>query len=74
MNKCVLKSPVCTIEFEDFFIILSTNENLNSKINLIEKKTNLKGRKVKDGFEYSSINNKDFLNVEEIKKSLKTVY
>ena len=73
-QMCPKESSLYTIEFEDFFIILSTNENLNSKINLIEKKTNLKGRKVKDGFEYSSINNKDFLNVEEINKSLKTGY
>ena len=73
-QMCPKESSLYTIEFNDFFIILSTNENVNSKINQIEKKTNLKGRKVKDGFEYSSKNNKDFLNVEEIKKSLKTTY
>ena len=56
---CPKESSLYTIEFEDFFIILSTNENLNSKINLIEKKLILKAEKSKMDLN-SSINNKDF--------------
>ncbi len=67
-QMCPKESSNNTLEFDDFFIIFSTDVDLKKKINEIEKKIKKKGFKVKDGFEYSSGSNQVFLNKNEIKK------
>jgi UDP-N-acetylglucosamine 4,6-dehydratase len=67
-QMCPKESSNNTLEFDDFFIIFSTDVDLNKKINVFEKKIKKKGSKVKDGFEYSSGSNQEFLNKNEIKK------
>ncbi len=59
-----------TLQFKDHFVITPTirfsNKNNNYSINQL----NEKGKKVKRNFEYNSGNNKHFLKISEIKKTL----
>jgi len=66
-QMCPKESSSHTLEFEKFFIIFSSDTNLEKKIKEIKKKTRIKGRKVKEDFEYSSGLNKNFLSIKEIK-------
>ncbi len=60
-----------TIEFKDYYIIVSDSEfnHVNKKYFL--KKVKSKGKLCKPGFSYNSKNNKKFLSVKEIKKLIK---
>ena len=69
-QMCPKESSNNTLEFDNFFIIFSSDIDLNKKINEIEKKIKKKGKIVKDNFEYSSGLNEKFLSIEEIKKNL----
>ena len=66
-QMCPKESSSHTLEFEKFFIIFSSDTNLEKKIKEIKKKTRIKGRKEKEDFEYSSGLNKKFLSIKEIK-------
>tara|TARA_B100001057_G_scaffold310659_1_gene310750 strand:- start:8631 stop:9656 length:1026 start_codon:yes stop_codon:yes gene_type:complete len=67
-QMCPKESSNNTLEFDNFFIIFSSDVDLKKKIIEIEKKIKKRGAKVKDDFEYSSGSNDVFLNKNEIKK------
>ncbi len=59
-----------TLEFHDHFVItpsISFSRPINYKTNGLGEK----GKKVKEGFEYNSGNNKDFLSVKELREMMK---
>ncbi|MAZ07752.1 MAG: UDP-N-acetylglucosamine 4,6-dehydratase (inverting) [Rickettsiales bacterium] len=60
-----------TIEFKDYYIIVSDSEfnHINKKYFL--KKIKNKGKACRQGFSYNSKNNKKFLSIKEIKKLIK---
>ena len=60
-----------TLEFNDFFIINSDSQYFKNSKNYIYKKKKLKFKQCKDGFEYSSDKNDDFLSISDIKKLIK---
>ena len=62
-----------TVEFSDYFVILpTTQEFLKWKLkNFIKKSNHLPGRMCKAGFSYNSLDNKNFLSVEELKDLIK---
>ena len=65
---CPNESSINTLEFNDFFTIYPSDINLTKKIKEIKKSFKINGKKVSEEFEYNSLNNKDFLSVEEIRK------
>ena len=67
-QMCPKESSGHTLEFNKYFIIFPSDENLNEKIKVISKKNKELGKKVKETFEYSSGSNKYFLNINTIKK------
>ncbi len=67
---CPLESSHQTIEFKEHFIIKPTIKIRNREIDYI-KYPGEKGKKVDQNFEYSSGTNKKFLNLKQIKDSLK---
>ncbi len=64
---CPNESSMNTLEFKKFFIIFSTDVNLNNKIKEFKKIFNETGKKVSQNFEYNSLNNKNFLSIKDIK-------
>ena len=59
-----------SIEFKDYYII-TPEFNFNKPINFFrDTQTKEKGKKVKKGFEFDSLNNKDYLSLRQIKKLL----
>lgn len=66
-QMCPKESSRHTLEFDDFFIIFSSDVNIENKIKEFQKKINKKGKKVSDNFEYSSGSNNHFLSLQEIK-------
>ena len=59
-----------SIEFKDYYII-APEFNFNKPINFFkDTQTKEKGKKVKKGFEYNSLNNNDYFNPTQIKKLL----
>jgi len=59
-----------SIEFKDYYII-APEFNFNKPINFFkDSQTKEKGKKIKKGFEYDSLNNKDYLSLRQIKKLL----
>ena len=67
---CPADSSFSTYEFKDFFVIFPATLDISTlkKKDLIYNKD--RGRKVEEGFEYRSDNNKKFLNKNEIKRLL----
>ncbi len=63
---CPLDDCFRTLEFEDHFVIKPTI-NFTEEIDYAVNNLGEKGKPVPDGFEYNSLNNPHFLNVEEIK-------
>ncbi len=55
-----------TVEFDDYFVILPSSEQWNVD-DFRRDSGSSKGRSVKDGFNYSSDKNPDFLTVEDIR-------
>jgi UDP-N-acetylglucosamine 4,6-dehydratase len=59
-----------SIEFKDYYVIVP-EFNFNKPIDFSkDSETKEKGKKVKKGFEYNSLNNKDYLNLKQIKKNI----
>ncbi len=59
-----------TYEFKNFFIILPSHQN--NKTKTITRGINI-GKKVKNDFEYNSLENKKYLTISEIKKLNKSI-
>jgi UDP-N-acetylglucosamine 4,6-dehydratase len=55
-----------TIEFDDHYVIEPTINMIDSDINYHKNPAGQKGKTVPDGFEYNSLDNKDYLSVDEI--------
>tara|TARA_Y200000002_G_C22680047_1_gene663661 strand:+ start:1066 stop:2061 length:996 start_codon:yes stop_codon:yes gene_type:complete len=66
-QMCPKESSSHTLEFDNFFIIFSSDVDIDKKIKEFQKKINKKGKKVKENFEYSSGTNNHFLSIQEIK-------
>ena len=60
-----------TLEFNNFFIILSDSQYFKTSKNYVFMKKKLKHQICKEGFEYNSYNNKIFLSILEIKKLIR---
>jgi len=71
---CPKDSSGHTIEFKNYFVIFSSETNINSKIKEIQKNIKEKGKKVKLDFEYSSKTNQNFLSINEIRKLNKKLF
>lgn len=71
---CPKDSSAHTIEFKDYFIIFSSETDINLKIKEIKKNIKEKGNRVKLDFEYSSKTNKKFLTATEIRKLNKKLF
>ena len=67
-QMCPQESSGHTLEFDDFFIIFSSDVNVENKIKEYKKRINKKGKKVAENFEYSSGSNNHFLSIQEIKE------
>ena len=67
-QMCPKESSGHTLEFDDFFIIFSSDVNVENKIKEYKKRINKKGKKVAENFEYSSGSNNHFLSIQEIKE------
>lgn len=67
-QMCPKESSSYTLEFKKYFIIFSSDTDLNKKNKLILKKNKEKGKRVKENFEYNSGSNKHFLSINNIKK------
>jgi len=65
---CPKESSINTVEFKSFFIIFSSQININLKIKEFKKLINQKGKRVAENYEYNSLNNTKYLSVAEIKK------
>tara|TARA_B100001057_G_scaffold501079_1_gene620315 strand:- start:12599 stop:13618 length:1020 start_codon:yes stop_codon:yes gene_type:complete len=66
-QMCPKESSSHTLEFDNFFIIFSSDVDTDKKIKEFQKKINKKGKKVEENFEYSSGTNNHFLSIQEIK-------
>ena len=65
---CPKNSSNLTVEFKNFFVI-TPSISFEKKKNYF-KYNKIVGKKVKEGFEYSSGTNKKFLSIDQIKKEL----
>ncbi len=72
---CPQNSSSYTIEFKNFFVIAPSIIFLDrKKVNYFKYSNNVKGKSVKDGFEYSSDKNKVFLKGQKLKVKLKKLF
>jgi UDP-N-acetylglucosamine 4,6-dehydratase len=62
-----------TLEFNDYYIIVPSINFYGNKNNFLKNKKGEIGKKVRDGFQYDSQNNKYFLTVDKIKEMLKKI-
>lgn len=62
-----------TIEFKDYFILQPTIKYIDRKTNFLKNKNGFKGKKVKENFEYNSLNNRDYLNKNLLRKIIKKI-
>jgi len=62
-----------TLEFKNYFKIIPSPDNNDSKKNFLIDKTGEKGKKVKSDFEYSSGSNSNFLSIDQINKINETL-
>ena len=62
-----------TIEFKDYYILQPTIKYIDRNTNYLKNKNGFSGKKVKENFEYSSLNNKDYLNKNLLKKIIKNI-
>ncbi|MFK7968103.1 MAG: UDP-N-acetylglucosamine 4,6-dehydratase (inverting) [Rickettsiaceae bacterium] len=63
---CPADDSHLTVEFEDYYTIMPTI-NFHSKIfNYFENNVEEKGKKVSLGFEYNSLNNTEFLTIDQL--------
>ena len=67
---CPSDSSLNTFEFKKFYVILPSTLKINKNNKKILTYKKEMGKKVQEGFEYRSDNNKIFLNRKEIKKYL----
>ena len=64
---CPKDSSDRTIEFKNYFIIYSSDKNIDKEIIKYYKKNKERGKKVEKNFEYNSGTNSIFLNLNQIK-------
>lgn len=62
-----------TMEYEDYYIITPSIQFYDNKNKFLKNKKGIVGKKVKNNFQYDSLNNNHFLNIKEIKKMLKNI-
>ena len=62
-----------TLEFKDYFKIIPSPDNLDSKKNFLIDNFGERGKKVSPDFEYSSGSNDNFLSINQINKINKTL-
>ena len=62
-----------TIEFKDYYILQPTIKYIDRKTNFFKNKNGLKGKKVKENFEYNSQNNREYLNKNLLRKIIKKI-
>ena len=62
-----------TIEFKDYYILQPTIKYIDRNINFFKNKNGLKGKKVKENFEYNSFNNIEYLNKNLLRKIIKEI-
>jgi UDP-N-acetylglucosamine 4,6-dehydratase len=62
-----------TIEFKDYYILQPAIKYIDGKTNFFINKNGLKGKKVKENFEYNSLNNREYLNKNLLRKIIKKI-
>ena len=62
-----------TVEFKDYYILKPTIKYVDRKINFLKNKNGSVGKKVKVNFEYSSLNNIEYLNKNLLGKIIKKI-
>ena len=60
-----------TIEFKDYYILKPTIKYIDRKVNFLKNKNRSSGKKVKEDFEYNSLNNKSYLDKRLLRKIIK---
>jgi hypothetical protein len=60
-----------TIEFKDYYIIISDSQYTNLNKKYLMKKNKNTAKLCKMGFSYNSKNNKNFLSIKELKTLIK---
>ena len=73
-SLCSAEESHLIIEFNNHYVVEPTiwEKNIHVQTFMINKKKE-KGKKVKKGFEYNSLNNPDMINIKSIQKILKKV-
>ena len=62
-----------TIEFKDYYILKPSIKYIDRKINFYRNKLGSKGKKVSQDFHYSSLNNKQYINIQKLKKIIESI-
>lgn len=62
-----------TIEFKEYYILKPTIKYIDRKINFLKNKNGSVGKKVEGNFEYNSYNNKNYININLLKKIIKNI-
>ena len=62
-----------TIEFKDYYILKPTIKYIDKNINYLKNKNGSSGKKVKENFEFNSLNNREYLNKNLLRKILKKI-
>lgn len=67
-TMCPSDDSHLTVEFEDYFVITPSIKFFSRENDFTKNRLKESGKKVKQGFEYNSNNNKHFLDINEIQK------
>ena len=62
-----------TIEFKDYYILKPSIKYIDRKIDFYRNKLGSKGKKVSQDFHYSSLNNKQYIDKQKLKKIIKSI-
>ena len=68
---CSSDEYINTVEFKKYYIIKPSIKIIDSQKSFIINKRGEKGKKVSENYEYNSENNKEFLDIKNIKKLVK---
>ena len=68
---CSSDEYINTVEFKKYYIIKPSIKIIDSQESFIINKRGEKGKKVSENYEYNSENNKEFLDIKNIKKLVK---
>jgi len=73
LHEVMCPSDLCynTYEFDDFYVIAPAFE-FTRPVDHSYSASGKKGKAVADGFEYNSLNNSDYLNVDDLKTMIKS--